>query len=151
MYAFALCFVSKSIVIQIGCLQGANIFVLCFFISKMPMYSGLGNAVHIFNEVFVLVLVNTMFLFTEYVPDPVLRYDLGYKFLYICSFVVGVNLLVFAHNIVRLIYDAGKRKLLQRKAKKVHEQRLKKARDQFASSVTYQSQIDAQVAALIGR
>lgn len=74
----------------------------------MPMMTRVGNGVHIFNESSVLLLVSTMFLFTDYVPDPVRRYDLGFEFLYICGIVVGANLLIFAYNIVHSIYNAIK-------------------------------------------
>lgn len=101
------------------------------------MYSRLGNAVFIFNETFVLLLVSLMFLFTDYVPDPVLRYDFGYKFLYICGLVVAANLLVFVYNIASAIYNGCKHFFVKRQGKKrVYELNLRKALDQKESGIS---------------
>ena len=102
--------------------------VLIFFTSKMPMWDGLNNGVHIFNEIAVTYLCLGMLLFTDYVPDPVMRYDFGYKFLYVCAFVVIVNILVFLYLIISGIILAIRRSYLKRQARKAQALRVEAAK-----------------------
>jgi len=49
----------------------------------MPMESKRYNFVAIFNECMLLIFFYLLMLFTEYVPEPEMRFDFGYDFLYL--------------------------------------------------------------------
>ena len=53
-----------------------------------------------------MVLTASMFLFTDFIGDPVLRYDYGYDVLYCVATIIIVNLLIFVYIIVQSIYMA---------------------------------------------
>ena len=75
-------------------------FLLAYYISERPMKDAINNFIQIFNEVVVLLCTWLLFLFTNYVPDPVLRYDYGRKYTYLIGFNFGVNLLVLVSVLV---------------------------------------------------
>ena len=72
------------------------------------MESRLHNVIQLFNEILVLLCVWLMFLFTDYVPDPVTRYDLAWKLIYLVAFAIGVNLLLLVIMIAKDITRAYK-------------------------------------------
>ena len=70
------------------------------------------------NEVFVLVCVWLMFLFSNYVPNAETRYDLAYLFLYFVATNMVLNVLYLVFTIVRKIYYASRNYFTRRQAKK---------------------------------
>ena len=70
------------------------------------------------NEVFVLVCVWLMFLFSNYVPNADTRYDLAYLVLYLIAADIVLNVLFLVFTIVRKIYQACRKYFIRRQAKK---------------------------------
>ena len=52
------------------CIDAMSMMLLSYYISVKPMKDGINNFIQIFNEVAVLVFEVSLFLFTNYVPDP---------------------------------------------------------------------------------
>ena len=74
--------------------------LLAYYLLSMPMKDLLNNWIQIFNEIIILICTWSLFLFTNYVPDPVLRYEFGQYFLYFIGFNLAVNILVFMWTIL---------------------------------------------------
>ena len=78
----------------------------------------------IFNEAILLVISYLLFLYTEYVPDPEMRYKFGNIMLYLLYINFGVNLLLLIFEIMRLLkkeFLRFKSHRNQRKSRKVQE------------------------------
>ena len=75
------------------------------------------NLIQVLNEAVVLVCLWLMFHFTEFVPDPTIRYELGWGFLYFVAGNTGFNLLVLIYIIGKKIYQACRNLYLTKKAK----------------------------------
>ena len=63
----------------------------------------------IFNEVVLLFASYLLFLYTEYVPSPELRYKFGNIMMYLLYFNFGLNILLLVFEIVRQIIRHLKR------------------------------------------
>ena len=66
------------------------------------MIDSINNFIHIFNEAVILVSVWSLFLFSNYVPDPEKRHKYGWNFLYVLAFNFTVNLVVLTWIIIDL-------------------------------------------------
>ena len=64
-----------------------------------------------------MVAVWSMLLFTEYVPEPVQRYEFAFPWLYMLAVDVALNVLVLIFVLVRKIYTAIRNAFKKRKAK----------------------------------
>ena len=69
------------------------------------------NTAQIFNEVSLLIICTMMFNFTDHIPDPKARYQIGWYFLYLIYFNVGVNLTLVAILIIRKVTVTQRRNL----------------------------------------
>lgn len=75
----------------------------------------------IFNESVLLISCYLMFLYTEYIPDPALRYSFGNIFLYILYINFGINIFLLLIELGRIVTVNCKRRISwkkQREAKK---------------------------------
>ena len=93
--------------------------MLSFYIANGPMQGFANNFVQIFNEVVVLLIVISLVIFTDFVPDPVDRYNQGYTLLYFIGFNIFVNLAILIYSIVQKIYMACRNFFIKRNKKKV--------------------------------
>ena len=93
------------------------------------MESDIFDFVAIFNEAILLLLSYLLFLYTEYVPSPEMRYMFGNIFLYLLYINFSVNLLLLCLEILRQIkrsYLRWKSHREQRKARNMkHEEKNK--------------------------
>jgi hypothetical protein len=60
------------------------------------------NYVQIFNEVAFLSCVYLMVLFTDYVPDPVARYRIGWNYLGYLVLIIAINAYAEGENFMGL-------------------------------------------------
>ena len=102
--AFVIGQVRRTIVFQIYLLDIASTLMLSYFIVILPMNGRINNMIQIFNELVVLICIQCLFLFTNYVPDPSLRYNMGNKVLYLVAYNVLVNLMVLILTLLQKIY-----------------------------------------------
>ena len=68
-FAFVIGQVHWTIVYQTFVLDLVSTLMLCYFVSMQPMVDRINNAIQVFNEVVVLLCIQSMFLFTNYVPN----------------------------------------------------------------------------------
>ena len=118
-FAYAVCMVSSTIVFQVAIIDFLSTFLLGYFISVQPMVDSLNNFIHIFNEIVVLIATQSMFLFTNYVDDPVIRYKFGFYFIYLIGFNIVMNLAVLVISLCKVFYGGIKSWLIKRSKKKV--------------------------------
>ena len=116
-FALTIVFLEMSIVAQVMAADVAVLGMLAFFLG-LPMKNRINNFIQIFNEVIVCVCVVSLFIFTDFIPDPVERYDYGYKFLYLIAFSIGVNVLILIASIIFGIYQAIRKMILKRRYEK---------------------------------
>ena len=91
---------SDAIVFQVLVADFAILAMLGFYLCVRPMKDTLNNAVQIFNEVAIILLLQFMFLLSEFTEDPVVRHDYGYIFLYYVLALIIINVLVLITSLV---------------------------------------------------
>ena len=114
-FAFVIIFCGVSIVLQVFLADILCTLLLAYYFTVMPLISGLANAVQIFNECVVITAIWFIFNFTNFVADPLERYQLGWYFLYFIAFNVIVNVAVLIYTIGKKIYIAARSYFLERK------------------------------------
>ena len=65
------------------------------------MESDIFDFLAIFNESILLVISYLLFLYTDYVPDPEMRYNFGNIYLYLLYINFSVNLVLLVVEIIR--------------------------------------------------
>ena len=75
----------------------------------------INNAIQIFNEIVVLLCIQSMFLFTNYVPDVEVRYKMGQKVLYLLAANILLNMVVLISNLLSKIYTGLRNWYLKRR------------------------------------
>ena len=78
------------------------------------MTDGLNNFIQIFNEIIVLLSIQLLYIYTNYVDSPTTRYELAWYFLYLMAFVCIVNILFMFYVIFSKIYQAIRKAYLKR-------------------------------------
>ena len=78
------------------------------------MVDGTNNFIQVFNEVIILVCTWYLFLFTEYVPNPVDRHLFGQGFIYLIGFNCTINILLLIFLLCKSIKAAIKTKFAKR-------------------------------------
>ena len=101
-FAFVICMLTQSLVLQVMIADFAILALLSYYTRVKPMKDSLNNAVQIFNEVAIIVLLQFMFMLTDFTEDPVLRHDYGYYFLYYVATLIGINICFFVASMVIL-------------------------------------------------
>ena len=70
--------------------------------------------IQVFNELVVLLCIQSMFLFTQFVPDVQSRYDMGGRVLYLVAVNIIINFLVLIAILVKKIYTSIRLWLIKR-------------------------------------
>ena len=95
-----------TIVYQIFVFDLVSTLLLCYFLTVRPMKDRINNAIQIFNEIVVLLCIESMFLFTSYVPDVRTRYQMGQKVLLLVAMNIIINFIVLIAILLKKIYKA---------------------------------------------
>ena len=66
---------------QIVLITWLNLFMSAWALRNLPMDSDIGNLLLCFNEFFIVLSCDLLIIFTDFVPDYVNRYYLGYIYL----------------------------------------------------------------------
>ena len=130
-FAYTICHIDRNITIQVFILDCMSTCVLCYYLSVRPMENAINNFVHIFNEIAILTCIWSLFLFTNYVPDPVLRHKFGWWYLYFLAFNFFVNFIVLIYSLITLIIRDLKRYCKKRVIKRwIRKARLTRQEDE---------------------
>ena len=87
----------------------SSLLLLIYIIIWSPMDGYILDFLAIFNEVVLLFASYLLFLYTEYVPSPELRYKFGNIMMYLLYFNFGLNILLLVFEILRQIIRHFKR------------------------------------------
>jgi hypothetical protein len=88
--------------------------LIIFVMQVLPMDDYIGNVTLVFNEAMLSMLTINLFLFTEYVPDPIDRFKLGQIFLLLVYIMVAVTMGVWVFDVYLMLkwqYKLAKVKL----------------------------------------
>ena len=118
LFAFVIGRVADNIVIQIMWIDGMSMFILCYYFCVFPLKDKINNGIQIFNEIAVLLAEVSLLLFTNYVPDPLQRYEFGQGYIYFIGGNVAVNLCVLVFGLVAAIIIACRRYYFKRQSKR---------------------------------
>jgi hypothetical protein len=113
--ACVISFMQVSVVMQAIFTINSSLVLLTFLATWKPMEANHYNYLAVFNEFVLLVACYLMFLFTDFVPDPALRFEFGKYFLYLLYANLATNLLVLGFEISKMSHRSCKRWLKIRK------------------------------------
>ena len=111
-------FLDFSIVFQVMLADILSTSLLGYYFCVLPMRDRLNNTIQILNELFVLISIWLMFMFTHYIEDPEQRYSYAWGWLYLMAIDIGFNVIVMFYVIGKKIYMAVKLYFAKRTAKK---------------------------------
>ena len=101
----------------------AILAMLVFYTANLPMKDFMNNAVQIGNEIAIILLLQFMFLLTDFTVDPVDRHQIGYYFLYYVGVLIALNLCVLILSIILAIRYACRKCYYSRRNKRILAER----------------------------
>ena len=116
-FAMVICLVTNSLVVQVMIADFTILALLSFYSRIRPMKNELNNGVQIFNEVAILILLQWMFMLTDFTVNPEIRHDYGYYFLYYVATLIGINLCVLFVSIYFDVRRACRRHYARKRAR----------------------------------
>jgi len=93
--------------------------MLSFYVAGAPMSDKFNNFIQIFNEIVICLALASLVLFTDFIGDPVERYEWGYTLLKLIASSVSVNVFILLATIVTAIYISIHKLYLKRKKAKI--------------------------------
>jgi len=88
--------------IQLQCLTFLNLFHMMFYAGNWPHASKQKCIMEMINEYCVMILTYHMFTFTAFVGDIEAQFLMGYSFVLVLCFILGVNVLFMAKNSIKV-------------------------------------------------
>lgn len=101
-FAAVIAFCTKSVVVQVWLSYSASLLMLWYTAAWAPMEAEQYDFLAVFNEMILCISVYILLLYTDYVPEPEMRYMFGEVLLYLLYIDFGVNLLLLSYEILRL-------------------------------------------------
>lgn len=101
----------------------AVVGMLAFYLGVHPMSDRLNNFIQVFNEVVVCACVVSLVIFTDFIADPVDRYEYGYTLLYVVAASICVNVFILLASIVLALYGTIRKAILKRRYTKMMKER----------------------------
>jgi hypothetical protein len=90
--AVAIVFLKDYIVFSVLIIAHISLAMICWLADERPYDEKYKNNLEIANEFLVLILSYFGFLFTDYVPNPVIRYKFGYFYIALLALGLLMNL-----------------------------------------------------------
>jgi len=106
-FAWAVVYATDSLVYQMTVTLYSSLAMMIYLACNLPMMDTFTNVVQLINELALYVCCCTMFLFTDYISDPVFRYRIGWFYLACTGLNIAFNVLML---IISIIID-GRKKL----------------------------------------
>lgn len=117
-FAFIIAFLGVSVVLQVYLSFMSSLILLMYILKWVPFEADQYDFLAIVNEIVLTISCYLMMLYTEYVPEPEMRYEFGNYFLYLLYFDVALNLVLLAYEIAKLLRRNCKRFCYHRKVRK---------------------------------
>jgi len=102
---FLLIFVAIELsypLIQLICVLYIQTVFTLYVLYVRPMNDSIGNSTLIFNELLITTLCIILFTFTEFVPYSLVRYNLGWIFLYLVYLVILITTGVWVLDVYQM-------------------------------------------------
>ena len=122
-FALLICILSDNLNGQVMIADFAILAMLIFYTANMPMKDLMNNLVQIGNEIAIILLLQFMFLLTDFTEDPVDRHRYGYYFLYYVAVLIGLNLVVLIISISLVIRLACRKCYYNKRNKRILKER----------------------------
>jgi hypothetical protein len=123
-FALIIAFFRVSVVLQVYLSIMSSLVLLMYILKWVPFEADQYDFLAVFNECVLITSCYMMMLYTDYVPEPEMRYEFGNYFLNLLYFDVALNLLLLAYEITKLLKSNCKRFWYQRKEKKLRKLRV---------------------------
>lgn len=101
-----------------------SLVMLMYVLKWQPMEADSYDFLAIFNEAVLCVSLYMMLLYTEYVPDPELRYYYGEYLLNLLYFNVALNLFLLVLEVKRLLARDCKKRISHKKLRKQRKMKI---------------------------
>jgi len=98
-------------ILQVICLLVIVTGMLFILLRLKPFYDSNLNLLHVINEFFLFLAVVHMYLFTNYVTEPTLKYNLSYSMVALVALFILFNLVHNLKDGIRTIYFGGRRQI----------------------------------------
>ena len=66
-----------------------------------PLLDPFSNRLELYNNFTIIILAYCLMLFTEFVPSPLTRYDIGFVMIFLTAQNIAVNLAIIARSPIR--------------------------------------------------
>jgi hypothetical protein len=103
LYSMIIVFLAGSTVAQLFVQFFCCLLMLVFFVKVKPLNQPFLNRIEIFNECCLLLSSYFLFLFTDFVPSPTLRYTIGWGFIGLQVFNISVNWLCMLYKVYQAL------------------------------------------------
>jgi len=104
---FAFCVVMiENVLVQLFVTMYASLVLILFYAVVWPMNDTVNNVLQLGNEIFFIVCVHFMLVFTDYSTDPVKRNTIGYAYLFFLAVNIIVNVALIAYTVVKKLQEA---------------------------------------------
>ncbi|CDW71173.1 UNKNOWN [Stylonychia lemnae] len=108
---FALSLIYLDMEVQLALQMIISLGLLTYYISYQPMRKSFQNRLEVYNELTFLICLCQCFLFTEYVDDVKLRYQIGVLFIVIVVLNIVTNFSIYVIVLIRYCYKKIKKAL----------------------------------------
>jgi hypothetical protein len=89
----------------------SSLYIIKYLFDYNPYKLAILNKFEKMNEIFTLISCYSMILFSELVPDVMIKYQLGFYFLYYVVFISLVNVTLVFYDLFIDLYSKIKRKI----------------------------------------
>lgn len=96
--------------LQIQCLILMTCFYMIYIGRVKPNLSSKAQKLELFNEFITLILTYQMCLFTDFVPDSMVQYNVGYGFQGVTLFMIVTNIMIMFQELIKPIMDKWRHK-----------------------------------------
>ena len=96
-----------------------SIFQIGFNLNNSPLISPALNRMESLNEFCIYISGMTLFLFTDWIPDLVTRYILGYFYALCLVVVMAINIGFVMYELLKMVKRSIKKRFCSKKVKKI--------------------------------
>lgn len=106
-----------------------------FIIYFYPMADNFSNRMEIFAEITNMMLMYHVFMFTDFVGEPTMRYSIGFSFTACMAIFISVHLFIMIRSIFKSIRNSLRRRHKKKLDKQAKEQKRVEQMDKFKRKI----------------
>lgn len=115
-YSVTLVMLQNSL-LQLFITSTYSVAILTYIIKFRPFLTALNNFLEIFNELCFLILVYLSYLFTDYVVELQAKQQIGWLFIFLIAFNIGVNFILIGIEVLSITFRTIKKYLKKWRSK----------------------------------